>query len=287
MQLDGIDVFVEVVEARSFSKAAQRLRMPPATVSAKIARLEEKLGVTLIQRTTRKLHVTDAGEAYYRSCARAVSELREAEQQLTASTNQPAGCLRLTAPLDLSQSILPPIIERFIAEHPLASIELIVTNRKADLLADGIDLALRVGPLSDSRLIARKVFVGHACLWASKAYVAKHGAPEKPEDLARHTFLGLSLQFPKSMHLRSRKKILTLPGAPRIKCDDVEALRRFIVRGNGIGILPAHLGVEDGLVAILPDYKSPATAASLVYPAQRFVPPIVRAFIACAAQSPN
>lgn len=284
MQMDGIDVFVEVVEAQSFAKAAQRLRMPPATVSARIARLEQRLGVTLIQRTTRRFRVTDAGQTFYRHCARAVAEMREAQQQLSASSDEPAGVLRITAPFDLAQSILLPIVERFLASHARASVDLVVTNRKVDLLSEGIDIAVRAGLLTDSRLIARKLASGRISLWASESYLARNGAPRTPKDLARHAFIGLSLPSIEAMGLRLGRSRLTLPKQPRISCDDIETVRKLVARGNGIGLLPEHVGATEGLVPILPGYATPSAAVSLVYPAQRFVPPLLRAFIDCAVQ---
>lgn len=284
MQLEGIDVFVEVVDARSFARAAERLRMPPATVSAKIARLEENLGISLIQRTTRRMHVTAAGEAYYRHCIRAVAAMRDAEQELTARSAEPSGCLRLTAPVDLSQFILPPIVERFLAQWPKTSVEIIVTNRRVDLLAEGIDLAIRAGRLQDSRLTARKLLVAQFGLWASPDYLARHGTPHRPADLANHSFIGLVHRLPIGVKLRSGSKTLALPQAPRILCDDIASIRIYVERGNGIGLLPNAFGLESGLVRIFPDYCSETGTASLVYPAQKFVPPAVKAFIATAVE---
>lgn len=282
MHLDGIDVFVEVVEAGSFAKAAQRLRMPPATVSAKIARLESRLGVTLIQRTTRKLHVTDAGQTYFAYCSRALAEVRQAQLELSAASAEPSGRLRITAPLDLSQSILPPIVQRFLALHPRASIDVAVTNRRVDLLAEGIDIAVRAGRLSDSGLVARKLFSGRMSLWAAQDYVARKAAPHKPADLAQHEIVAFMMQQSLTPSLRSGRKSFTLPSEARIRCDDMETVRRFVFRGNGIGLLPELIGMEDCLVRILPGFATEAAPVSLVYPAQRFVPPIVRAFVACA-----
>lgn len=284
MHLDGIDVFVEVVEAGSFTRAAQRLRMPPATVSAKIARLESRLGVTLIQRTTRKLHVTEAGRTYFASCARALAEVRQAQQELSAARVEPSGRLRITAPLDLSQTVLPPIVERFLAQYPRAAIEMVVTNRRVDLLAEGIDIALRAGPLADSGLVARKLFSGKLGLWASPDYVARAGTPRKPADLERHALVTFSTRQAIAQTLRSGRRSLTIPAKARIRCDDMETVRRFVGRGNGIGLLPELIGAQDGLVRILPGYVTGTAAISLVYPAQRFVPPVVRAFISCATE---
>ncbi len=285
MKLDGIEVFVEVVEAQSFIKAALRLRMPPATVSAKIARLEERLGVTLIQRTTRKLHVTAAGRSYYEHCARALAEMGEAQRQLAAATMQPTGRFRMTAPADLAQTLLPPLIERFLDIYPTVSVELAITNRKVDLLAEGIDLAIRVGPLRDSTLTVRKFRSGRIGLWASPVYVARMGLPKRPGDLSSHRFVTFT-KLPKGLKLRSGRKSFTLDFEGRIASDDLENVRTFLLRGNGIGVLPEFAGQELGgttpLVRILPEFTSETATIFLAYPAQRFVPHAIRAFIAIA-----
>src|SRR5262245_38895695 len=138
MNLDGVDVFVRVVQAGSFSAAARQLAMPATTVSAKIARLEERLGVTLIQRSTRKMHVTEAGESYYRHCADAIAALAVGEEELAAATAEPSGLLRITVPADLAQSLLPRIIGAYLERYPKVSVEVLATNTQLDLLAEGI-----------------------------------------------------------------------------------------------------------------------------------------------------
>ena len=284
MDLDGIEVFAEVVEARSFAKAAQRLRMPPATVSAKIARLEQRLGVTLIQRTTRRLHVTPAGEVYYGYCARAVAAMREAQQEVTAAAAEPAGILRITMPPNLSQTIMPPIVERYLAKYPKVSIELLVTNKMLDLLEEGVDLAVRAGHLEDSTLTARAFYRARLGLWASKDYVACHGTPKKPEDLSLHSIIAPTSKMGKLPALKSGRRAFPFPAGGRIVCDDLECIRTYISRGNEIGMLEETVGEGDGLVRMLPEYVTDAALVYLVYPSQKFVPPSVRAFIAVAAE---
>lgn len=283
MDLDGIEVFVEVVGAGSFVKAAERLRMPPATVSAKIARMEQRLGVTLIQRTTRRLNVTPAGEAYYAHCARAVAEMQEAQLRLKESLAEPQGQLRLTAPVDLSHTVLPPLVERFLELYPKVSIDLVITNRRVDLLAEGIDIAIRAGVLADSSLISRTLFIARLSLWASQDYIDRHGMPKTPNDLAKHSFVAFSSQAAMQARLRAGRRSLAMPSKSRIVCDDLESVRIYVARGNGIGLLPDVAGTQASLVPVLPEFKSASGAVSLVYPAQKFVAPAVRAFIGVAA----
>jgi len=143
MDLDAIAVFVRVVEAGSFSAAARRMGMPKATVSAKVARLEKRLGLSLLQRTTRKVRVTEAGEQYFRHCASAIREVEVAEAALQSASGKPSGVLKVTAPVDLGHTLLPRIVHAYAATYPDVTLELLVTNRIVDLVGEGIDLAIR------------------------------------------------------------------------------------------------------------------------------------------------
>lgn len=154
--LDGIDVFVKVVQAGSFSAAARLLAMPLTTVSGKVASLEKRLGITLIQRTTRKLNITQAGDAYFKHCVRALEEMNAGEKEILTTRSEPEGLLRITAPADLGHSLLPAVVRNYLKTYPKTQIELLLTDRVVDLVGEGVDLAIRVGPLKDSSLIARK-----------------------------------------------------------------------------------------------------------------------------------
>ncbi len=284
MDLDGIDVFVEVVDAQSFTRAASRLAMPITTVSAKVARLEQRLGVTLIQRTTRQLRVTTAGRSFYDHCVRALSEIAEAEQEIAAALEAPTGTLRITAPADLANTLLAPLVERFLAAYPKAGIELIVTNQIVDLVGDGVDLAVRVGPLEDSSLIIRKFTAGRLALFASKAYLKSAGAPQDPADLQRHAFVTLSRLKGGPVLTSPTGDVIDLDRPTRLVTDDFGTLKTFLQRGAGIGLLPDFMGHDAGagLAPVLPAYTSQAAPVFFAYPAQRFVSPSVRAFIGLA-----
>ena len=171
MDFDSIAVFVKVVQAGSFSQAARILRMPNSTVSAKVSALEKKLGVTLLQRTTRKLRVTQAGEAYFGRCVQALEHLQAAENEIATAKRNPLGLLRITASVAVGHSLLPDLIRSFLKEYPEIEIELLINNRVLNLVAEGVDLAIRAGKLEDSGLIARKFVPGHFALWASPSYL--------------------------------------------------------------------------------------------------------------------
>lgn len=279
MILDGIDVFVRVVQAGGFSSAARQLRMPATTVSAKIARLEERLGVTLIRRSTRKMHVTDAGQAYFTHCVEALRALEIGEEQLSAATEGPRGALRITAPPDLAQSVLPPIVDRFLARYPQVNIDLVITNQTLDLLADRIDIALRASPMKDSSLQSRKLGVANLALFASKAYLRAHGTPRAPDDLKHHEVMVHS-RFPSALlTLHSGNKSLRIAPSPRVTSDDMQTLRALAMEGTAIALLPDLDGGGGDLVRVLRGYATQSGAAYFVYPSGKFTPTNVRAFI--------
>jgi DNA-binding transcriptional LysR family regulator len=287
MDLDDIAVFVKVVQAGSFSQAARLLGMPNTTVSAKVARLEKRLGVTLIQRTTRKLHITPAGRAYFERCVRGLSEIETAEAEITLATAEPRGALRLTATAEVAHSVLPPVVTRYARAYPRMSVELIVTNRIVDLIAEGIDLALRAAELKDSTLVARRFMAVDWGLWVSQSYAASREVPRSVSELAGHATVVFSrLPSPKLKLADGEDLELALDGP--IVADDLETVRAFVLEGEGIGALPEFLAREDAaharLVRVLPELSWSAGALSFVYPSQQFVPAKVRAFIDLALE---
>jgi DNA-binding transcriptional LysR family regulator len=288
MDLDGIEVFVKVVEAGSFSQAAKLLGIPNSTVSAKLSALEKRLGVTLLQRTTRKLRATQAGEIYFQQCVQALERLQAAENELTSGQQEPRGLLRLTATVDVGHTLLPTLVRALLQKHPKLEVELIVTNRMLDLVAEGIDLAIRAGDLPDSRLIARRFSVGHFGLWASPAYLKKRGTPSHPKDLAPEECLQFSFFKKNRLDLIRGKERVAVATAGRLRADDFEALKAFAVLGEGIVCLPSYMCAEEveqnRLQRVLPDWHGSHITFSLVYPAQKFVSSKVRAFITMAEE---
>jgi DNA-binding transcriptional LysR family regulator len=286
MDLDGIAVFVKVLQAGSFSQAAKLLGMPNSTVSAKVSALERRLGVTLLQRTTRKLRATQAGEAYYRRSLRALEELQAAENELETGRAEPQGLLRLTAPVEIGHSLLPALVHAYLKNHPRMEVELVVTNRVLDLIVDGIDLAIRAGPLKDSGLIAKRFELGHFGLWASPDYLKKQPAPRHPKELTQHNCLRFSRFKNEGFRLTNGKETSNVPVSGTSIADDFETLRSLATLGAGIAFLPSFLCAEeakqDKLVRVMPEWHGDKVSLSLVYPAQRFVPAKVRTFIAVA-----
>lgn len=286
---EGVEAFVNVVECGSFSAAARHSRMPVTTISGKVAELERRLGITLIHRTTRRLHLTREGESYFQHCVRARDEMLEAEKGLLTCQAEPVGLLRLTAPPDIGHLVLPPIVLAYLASYPKTQVEIILTNRLVDLIAEGVDLAIRAGVPKGSKLVMKPFRETPAHLWASRDYEAEHGLPEAPEDLAEHDFIRLRL-MPSSLRLRSGERRVEVTLRSRLTVDDLEAAKAFVLAGAGIGVFPSLICQAEAaagtIVSVLPgwsvDLLSDSQRLAFVYPPQRFVPPKVRKFIELA-----
>ncbi|MCC2954343.1 LysR family transcriptional regulator [Massilia sp. IC2-477] len=287
MDLDAITVFVKVVEAHSFSGAARLLKMPKTTVSAKIAALEKRLGVSLLHRTTRQLHLTEAGRHYYVHCAKAVQELELGESALLAARGRPAGPLRITAPIDIGHTLLPKIARAYLEKNPGTSIEMILSNRVSDLVAEGIDLAIRVGKLADSSLVGRRFFDLSMRLWTSASYRDATGILEHPEQLMKHRFVAYTGMAP--VMLTDGSTDVEVAPRPRVTADDFEAIRSMLVLGEGIGLLPDFLAMDPAyagaLVPVLPRWKFRTDSAfSFIYHSRKYTSPNVQAFIHTAME---
>jgi DNA-binding transcriptional LysR family regulator len=282
MNLDGINVFVRVVQAGSFTAAAKLLGMPVTTVSGKVAQLEKRLGVTLIQRTTRKLHVTEAGEVFFNRCLRAIEEMASAERELEVGKREPEGLLRLTVTVDVGHTLMPPIVQGYLKAHPKMKVELVVTNRRVDLIDEGIDLAIRIGAMPDSTLISKKFLEASAGLWASSSYLRRFGLPTEINELKKHPTIIFS-QHVNGLKLTNNKESVDLILSSRVITDDMETIKSFVMQGDGIGVIPDFIcSAEEKsgkLIRVLPSWRWSKVVLNFVYPAQRFVPPKVQSFI--------
>jgi len=290
MTLDAIAAFVKVVEAGSFSAAARRLGMPKTTVSAKVAGLEKRLGVRLIQRTTRKLRMTQAGETYFQHCAIATREVELGEAALQSVKGKPHGVLKISAPVDLGRALLPRIVRSYTAKYPDVSVELIITNRVVDVVEEGIDLAVRwAGALKDSSLIARRFIETRSNLWASPKYMKELGYPTHPRDLMNAAFLAHPVL--KAVTLTNGKSEFELQLNGRVYSDDLEVIMALIVLGDGIAWLPDFLvadAVEAGkLVRVLSQWrpkKQQLWTYHFVHACRRYAVPKVEGFIQTALE---
>jgi DNA-binding transcriptional LysR family regulator len=288
ISLDDIAVFVGVVENGSFSAAARRLSIPKATVSAKVARLEKRLGLSLIQRTTRKLRMTEAGEQYFRHCVEAIREVEVAEAALQSASGKPSGVLKVTAPVDLGHTLLPRIVHAYAARYPDVAVELFVTNRVMDLVGEGIDLAIRPSQvLKDSTLIAQRYFEMESNLWASPRYLQRLNPLSHPRDLKSARIVG----FPgrASTVLTNGKTDIEVAINGHLRADDLETIKALLLLGEGIGWLPDFLAEEAAqtgkLVRALPQWRPKERGAVyFVYVGRKYGLPKVRAFIEAALE---
>jgi DNA-binding transcriptional LysR family regulator len=292
MDLNDIVVFTKVVETKSFTGAAELLGLPKSTVSRKLAQLEERLGVRLVQRTTRKLALTEIGEAYYARCARIVADVAAAEQLVTDMQATPRGRLRLTASVDFSTRFLGAIVADFLAEHRDVNVELEGTDRVVDLIEEGFDVAVRFGEMPESTLIARRLCNVHLVLCAAPAYLQRKAAPKHIEELDEHDHVLFTPQ--------SRNQTWTLYngdaayefGRPaRLASNNYGAVRDVALAGGGIALMSDFAVAEDiasgGLVRVLAEWATRPTEVHAVYPARQNLPPRLTLFLDHLAKSLN
>lgn len=242
-QLSGIPEFVQSVESGSFALAAQRLHLTRSSVGKTIARLERRLGVRLFHRTTRQQSLTEDGHAFYERCVRALKELGEGKAALDAGRREPAGVLRVSASVLFGRHCVAPVLWRLAARHPQLTIEMSFSDRVVDLVEEGFDLAVRIGPLLDSSsLAARKLGVQSMAICASPEYIRRHGAPQSAADLADHR--GIVYQRGGSTsHWRIREGRITQTSSidSRIRFDDLQAIADAAIEGIGLAWLPCWM----------------------------------------------
>jgi DNA-binding transcriptional LysR family regulator len=282
--MDELTVFVTVVVEQGFSAAAKRLDSTPAAVSRRIKALEQRLGVRLLQRTTRRLKLTEAGELYFREVSRLLGELRNVEQQLDEVTGQATGELRIVAPMSFGQRRLAPVVARFALKHPMLRITMRLEDRETDIVSEGLDLAIRIAYPSDSSLVARPIRAVPRYFCASPEYLARRGTPQTPRDLLQHDCLHYSVI--------TEREEWTFGGAEGdetiaikgVFCsNNGEVLAEAAMQGLGITLLPDFIVEEalaDGrLVHILENRQRSPLTLSVLYPSRQHVPAKTRLFI--------
>jgi len=293
IDLNDMRLFARVVEAGSFSAAARGLDMPKSTVSRRIARLEQALDTRLLQRTTRALHLTEAGAAFFERCLRVVAEAEEAERSLSMDRDLPQGLLRVTAPVEVGNAVLGALVAEYLAEYPRVSLQLELSNHLVDLVEEGFDLAIRAGQLPDSSMVARRIGDSRLLVCASPAYLAGRSAPQSPMDLSEHASLlygsagglGASLEFERLAASvaggRGERQRPSLHG--RFSASSYGPLVDAAVAGLGVLVVPESLcrtALADGhLLELLPDWHLPGVGIYAVYPSPRHLTPKVRSFI--------
>lgn len=284
LDLNEVATFARVVDAGSFSAAAAELGVPKSTVSRRVARLEERLGVRLLQRSTRRMHATTEGERFHARIAGALQTLGEAGTEVREGNSHPRGLLRLTAPMDFGHFVLGGLTARFLEAHPEVNADVVLTNRFVDLVGEGFDMAVRAGSLEDSSLVARRIGSADCLLFASPAYLAAAGTPERPEQLARHRAIlfragAERTRWPLEGPAGEEVEV-EVRGA--LDTDDLSFVTAAAIAGGGIGLVPSfHVTdcLSDGrLVRVLPGWRRRGGGLHVVYPSARHLAPKVRAF---------
>jgi DNA-binding transcriptional LysR family regulator len=283
MDLNRALTFVRVVEDGGFTAAARALRVPKSSVSRSVALLEAELGVRLLQRSTRKVQLTDAGQIYYDQASRALAALVDAAAAVTDLQSSLRGTLRITAPADASAGLLAPIIARFVEQHPAVYVECVLTGRVVDLVAEGIDFAFRAAAITDSSLVARKLAPLDGSLYAAPSYLARHGAPTQVADLAGHEcvlFRGDRGRTRWTLSSASGEENVQVHGA--ISADDFAFVHQACLEGAGIALLPQFLAkpsfARGELARVLPGHLGIRGDWHLVYPTGRYLPRRAAAF---------
>lgn len=283
-RLLSMEVFVSAVELGSFTAAANAYNITPAMVSKHVTSLEKRLCATLLTRTTRRQKLTEIGRNYYDNCKRILAEITEAEAGAEAMGDKPRGSLRVSASLWFGALTLAPVIGDFLHAYPEVNVELALSDRYVDIVEEGFDVAVRIGELKDSSLIARKLAMSETAICASPDYLERMGSPKTPADLAGHQCLGFNNTQSQRNWKRLQKQMGSSFGqSPRFSSDNVQALRAAAVKGIGIVMMPRELlspDIESGrLLELLTRYIPPPRPIHAVYPKERQSSPKLTSFV--------
>ena len=276
--------FVQVVESGSFVGAAAKLDLSTTAVSRLVADLEKHLQTRLLQRTTRRLHLTETGRTYYERCAQILTELEEAEREAAQEASEPRGTIRLTTSVNFGTHQVTPAIASFLARHSEVRFDVSLSDRIVDIIEEGFDLAIRIGDTGKQNLVARKLGETRLVPCAGPAYIARRGAPAAPEDLARHNCLTYEYALSDTWTFHDaagRSHTVRVAGSLNSNNGDLNAAAA--AQGLGITLEPDFIvgrNLRDGtLVRVLEAFEAPALPIYAVYPSRRFLPAKVRAFV--------
>ena len=285
--LSDIVTLVRVVESGSFVAAAQGLGVTPSAVSKSVSRLEERLGVRLLNRTTRSLSLTDAGNSFYTRCRDLVGQLSDAEAEVAATSQRPRGRLRVDMPVSFGRDYLVPALPRFLAQYPEIMLQISFNDRIIDIIEEGVDVVIRVGKLTDSRLVARQLTVPEVYLVAAPDYLERAGTPESPEELKRHScirFFNPNTGTNVDWVLESKGTEQEVPVTGQLMFNSIEAVLAAAIAGLGIGPVPslmADRALASGLITrVLPDWRLvPEKPLSALWVKDRHASPKVQVFV--------
>lgn len=282
MDLNDIVIFAHVVNAGSFVGASRALQVPKSTVSRRVSELEERLGARLLQRTTRKLHLTDVGQTFYQHARRVVAEVEEAERAVADLQQTPRGLIRVTIPLNFG--FLAPLVASFMERHPEVEVELVGTDRLVDLVAEGFDLGIRAGRLDDSSLVVRRLGKLQSVVVASPVLLERAGAPSEPDDLGRLPVVAFGAGSERTRWRLTRDgKTATVEVTPRLVVNDFDFLAEAARAGLGVAVLPLFRCIDDlrqkRLRRLLTDWSAAERPLHAVYPSARHLSVKVKALV--------
>ena len=270
---EDMRIFCQVMDSGSFTAAADQLGLSKQFVSRRLMQLEERLGVRLLNRSTRRLDVTPLGQSYYESALRLLAEVEQVEQGIAGQTTEPRGTIRVSAPLSFALAHLGCVLPLFLQRYREVTVEMDLSDRSVDLLGEGYDLALRIGVLEDSTLIARRIASIDRVYCASPAYLAQRGTPLRPEDLQAHDCLPYGHGRQVQWRFEGSGKPLAVNVTGRMRVNNGELLKDAAVAGLGITYLPTFIvgtALREGrLVSVLDEFRSGPLMLSAVYPQHR------------------
>jgi len=283
-RIDAMRAFITVVTENTFTQAAERLRMSPQLVSKYVAQLEDRLGVRLLNRTTRKVSLTEAGARYFQHARQVLEDIDDMENQLGNLQQEARGTLRISAPVSFAIQHLAPLLCGFQEAHPAVDIDLQLNDRKVDIVEEGFDIALRIGQLKSSSLIARRIVPVRLVVCASPDYLARQGIPERPEDLEGHRFLRYSyMEMDPSQPLYEWLRVDRPESRGDLVSNNGDVLVKATVAGAGISLQPTFIcgaAIAEGrLRVILPGYEPEPLALYAVYAHRKLLASKVRRFI--------
>ncbi|MCH8550661.1 MAG: LysR family transcriptional regulator [Natronospirillum sp.] len=284
-RLDSLVIFTTVVKANNFTNAAHSLGLTPSAVSKQISLLEDRLGVRLLNRTTRSVSPTEAGQLFFNRCNRILEDLEEAEHMVKDLDTSPKGTLKITATPTFGRAMLMKIFSEFLHEYPEVNFDLILADKSLDLVREGIDLSIHLGSLQDSRLVARPVAKQNVIMVATRRYIERHGQPATLEELNHHHMLMVSgidyaeprwiKRFIKEANLQDKERRFTV--------NDLDTMCEACLHDMGVAALPIYMvqkELDNGtLIHVLPDVVFPKRTIHIVYPENRYLSAKSRAFI--------
>jgi len=280
----AIPVFVAVVECGSFSQAGEKLGVTKSAVSKRISQLEAKLGVQLLLRTTRRLSLTEAGERYFDHARNALMIANEGEDAITQLQGKPQGTIRVNAPMAFGRLHLAPIMPKFLLDNPQINVDMMMDDRVIDLVSGSFDVAIRIGKLLDSSLIARRLAPCHSVLCASPEYIRIHGKPDSPHALAEHNCLTYSyFQAGTEWRLTGPDGLVSVVPKGNYRVNNSEALLEGVLAGLGVANMPTFIVgpalASGALISLLPEYALPQHAIYAMLPERKHLPAKIRVFL--------